>query len=87
MDSLTLYAAVAHAAAPPTPLHRIELAHFLAVGTHQPTPDPILLGPLLPSSLVFGRHHVYPKYRNIQTQYLWTPKCLTDQFDPIEPFV
>jgi hypothetical protein len=61
VEFLTLYAAVARAAAPPTPLHRIELTHLLAVGTHQPTPDAILLGPLLPSSLVFGRHCVNPK--------------------------
>jgi hypothetical protein len=52
VELLTLYAAVAHAAAPPAPLHRIEIAYLLAVGTHQPTPDPILLGPLLPSSLM-----------------------------------
>jgi hypothetical protein len=57
VELLTLYAAVAHAAAPPTPLHRIEVAHFLAVGTHQPTPDPILLGPL-PSSLDVGCHSI-----------------------------
>jgi hypothetical protein len=59
MDSLTLYAAITRAAAPPAPLHRTELAYFLAVGTHQPTPDPILLGPLLPPSIVvLGRHSI-----------------------------
>jgi hypothetical protein len=72
VELLTLYAAVACAAAPPTPLHRAKLAFFLAVRTHQPTPDPILLGPL--PSLVRGRHSIL-LFGNRGGEVGVNPKC------------
>jgi hypothetical protein len=43
MGFLTPHAAVVHALAPPATLHRAETTCFLAVGAHQPTPDPTFL--------------------------------------------
>jgi hypothetical protein len=60
MGFLTLYATVPHALAPPATLHRAETIYFLAVGAHQPTPNPTLLGPLRPSAANSFKGHPLP---------------------------